>query len=197
MGGKSFGGRRIDRGEVESLVESLKASLALSDIPTQIAGSYRREKADSGDVDLVFIPHEKDVERVKITLKSTFGRLKTKDEPQMAGLYDGVQFDFHLTRLTCLGSMMLHATGSWQFNKFMRTRAMSAGYKLNQYGLFDRGTNEPVLQSSDEAPFFRVLKMEFVPPVDRSSGRQFFAESWSTGQQVKYELTEDAWKVVE
>ena len=94
--------------------------------------------------------------------------------------------------------MMLHATGSWQFNKFVRGRAMARGYKLNQYGLYDRGSDEVVLRNDSELPFFLALGIPYVEPENRSVGKEFeVMETYSRGQVlIRYRISPDGFEVV-
>lgn len=197
MGSKAFGGRRVGRTEVPALVDSLLADLCLAEIPHQIAGSFRRCLPDCTEIDLVLIPKDAQRLQVKDAIKRAFGRLKAKDEPRLSGIYEGALFDLHVVDLDRLGSMMLHATGSWQFNKLMRSRAMAKGWKLNKFGLFEPHSGESVLQSSDEAAFFAVLEMPYIETEDRSQGHEFGLKSLTDPDRMcKYRLVEDGWKIV-
>ena len=183
--------------DVPKLVDSLLADLGLADIPHLISGSYRRELPDCTEIDLVLIPKDAQRIRVKDAIKRAFGRLKAKDEPRLSGIYDGVCFELHVVGLENLGPMMLHATGSWQFNQLMRERARAKGWELNEFGLFDSHSGEPLLQSSDEAAYFAVLQMPYIEAHDRSQGCEFEMESLTDPDRMcKYRLVEAGWEVV-
>lgn len=197
MSSRSFGGRRVGREEVPALVDSLLADLGLADIPHLISGSFRRELPDCAEIDLVLIPKDAQRTRVKDAIKKAFGRLKAKDEPRLSGIYDGGWFELHVVGLENLGPMMLHTTGSWQFNQLMLRRARAKGWELNEFGLFDSHSGEPLLQSSDEAAYFAVLQMPYIEAHDRSQGCEFEMESQTDPNRMcRYRLVGGGWEVV-
>lgn len=197
MSGRSFGGRRVGREEVPVLVEAFLSDLGLASIPKQISGSYFRGLTECDGIDLVLIADESQQPEVKNAIKKAFGRRKAKNEPKMFGIYDGVLFDLHIVDLDNLGPMMLHTIGSWQFNKLMRTMAMAQGWILNKHGLLDLRSKRPLLKSSDEVPYFHILKMPYIDAQDRSQGCEFELKSLTDPDRMcKYRLVEDGWEVV-
>ena len=61
-------------------------------------------------------------------------------------------------------SALLYFTGSGEFNRNMRTVAISLGYKLNEYGLYKNGKKIKVKSEKD---IFNELGMEYVDPSKR------------------------------
>jgi DNA polymerase/3'-5' exonuclease PolX len=59
-------------------------------------------------------------------------------------------------------SATLYFTGSTNFNKKMRMVALSIGYTLNEYGLFDK--NNKMFKVKSEKDIFDLLNMEYVRP---------------------------------
>ena len=59
-------------------------------------------------------------------------------------------------------SALLYFTGSGDFNKKMRQIAKDKGYKLSEYGLFDK--NGKQFKVSSERDIFKLLNMEFLVP---------------------------------
>lgn len=49
----------------------------------------------------------------------------------------------------------------------MRQRAIDLGMKLNEYGLYTASNNTPIPANSEE-DIFRVLRVRFIPPVERT-----------------------------
>ena len=62
-------------------------------------------------------------------------------------------------------SALLYFTGSGEFNVKMRNIAKEKGYKLSEYGLFDKDENKVKLKS--EEAIFKFLGMEYVEPENR------------------------------
>jgi hypothetical protein len=59
-------------------------------------------------------------------------------------------------------SALLYFTGSGEFNKKMRIIAKKKGYKLSEYGLFDK--NNHIIKVSSERDIFKTLDMEYLQP---------------------------------
>jgi len=172
MGGKLLNGVRIERKYIAQLTEHFVTSVFPAMTRSQIqgiivAGSYRRGKDVSGDIELV-IPCDTMSEYawVRGKIVKQFGSTESSG-PKMSGLWGQVQFDLFPCHRHQMGSMLLHATGSWEFNKEMRTRARNLGMKLNQYGLFRINSDTPFLVDETEEKFFKYIEMDYVDPKDR------------------------------
>jgi len=59
-------------------------------------------------------------------------------------------------------SAILYFTGSGELNKKMRNIAKTKGYKLSEYGLFDKKGN--MMKVNSERDIFKLLDMEYFPP---------------------------------
>ena len=66
-----------------------------------------------------------------------------------------------------MGAMILFATGSGDFNIRMRSIAKHKGWKLNRYGLYDRITEEVILESPNEKDFFDKIGAGWIEPKNR------------------------------
>lgn len=160
-------GKPVERTRVKGLVESLLIMLDLGKIPYIIAGSYRRWKSLCGDIDVVLVIRDDNKGEVNRKMMQRFGCLATDPSRARTSIIDGeVAFQFSLTHIERLGSMLLHATGSQAFNERMRGIAKRQGFKLNQYGLYDLN-DEEVMISEYEATFFEMLGIDFINPIDR------------------------------
>jgi DNA polymerase (family 10) len=136
-----------------------------------LAGSIRRQKEMVGDIDVVLVVRDLiNREQLNEKLKKLWGTLKTpklKHRAKRGGLFEDMQIQVLDVQFDQLGAALLHATGSWQFNVMMRSKAMSNGWKLNQYGLFDQVTGEEVCDASNERSIFDALGMGYVHPTHR------------------------------
>jgi len=129
-----------------------------------VAGSLRRMKETIGDLDIlaatddpwklvnIFISHP-DVEEVLVK-----GPTKTS-----VRLRNGVQVDLRIVEPKCYGAALQYFTGSKEHNVALRTLAIARGYKINEYGVFDKETGKR-LGGEREEEIYKMLGLEFIPP---------------------------------
>lgn len=169
------------------LVEGIAQDL-MQKIPTGtwlLAGSFRRKKPVSGDLDIVLISRKKSPDLPNDPRWHVYSEGPAK----VSGIFESKQFpvhaDIYITTATNLVPTMLYATGSQQHNIVMRTVAKKQGFMLSQYGLYDlktkkyisfqvrnRTTTIPKPSISDlildgEKRIFAKLGMKFKMPEER------------------------------
>jgi DNA polymerase/3'-5' exonuclease PolX len=153
----------------------------------EIAGSYRREKPTSGDIDVLFSKKGvKDSKTLKYLskiiekLKSSIGGNNNKplliDDLTEEGdtKYMGFsklkdndirRIDIRFIEDKSFHSALLYFTGSYELNKQMRKKAISMGLKLSEYGLFEKVDDEWVkIKTKTEKDIFKKLGMDFIEP---------------------------------
>jgi DNA polymerase (family 10) len=159
---------RRPREEVALAVEQLEVGLGFV-----VAGSWRRQKATVGDLDIL-VPHQLDF-RSSINLATNYfgyeeirgGALKSE------GLttYEHKPLLLNFWRVPTLeawGGMLLFCTGPYDLNISMRARAKAKGWTLSQYGLFD---GDIQLDDGTEERIFELLRLQFLAPVEREDWR--------------------------
>lgn len=186
---------RIPFKEISQIEKYLKKHLSKidTDLDSKICGSYRRKKNTSGDIDILLT--HKDIiksgdledqdylcQLITILKKDKFivddltyngntkymGMCRFKDNP-------GRRIDIRLVPLESYGSALLYFTGSGDFNKNMRTYALTKDYTINEYGIFklrkDSKTGKKVkglkMKTMTEEDIFKVLDLEYVEPENR------------------------------
>ena len=150
-----------------------------------ICGSFRRELPISSDIDILlsdlniinldqivmsnvlesyvkYLHKEKflldDITDKNIKTKYMgFGRLNLK--------YPIRRIDIRLIPMISYFPALLYFTGSYEFNQEMRQKAKKLGYKLNEYGLYDKNDNLIITLSEQE--MFEKLDMKYLDPVQR------------------------------
>jgi DNA polymerase beta len=153
----------------------------------EIAGSYRREKPISGDIDVLFskkgvkdsktLKHlSKIVNLLKSNIKENNNQPLLLDDLTEEGdtKYMGFsklkenpvrRIDIRFIDDKSFHSALLYFTGSYELNKQMRKKAISMGYKLSEYGLFEKVEDEWVkIKTKTEKDIFKKLEMEYIEP---------------------------------
>lgn len=136
----------------------------------EIAGSYRREKATVGDIDiLVVTKHPQKVSDAIATLpivqniaaqsdkKLSFDVILSKDSR--------LRVDVRFVKKDQWGSALLYFTGDKDHNIAMRKIAIRNGWKLSEYGLFE---GENVIASKEEKDIYEKLGLSWIEPKERT-----------------------------
>jgi DNA polymerase/3'-5' exonuclease PolX len=161
-------GKRVKRELVPMIVESFLNSTGLGHIPFMITGSFHRGRQDCGDIELMFILRDfADRDSVNHSLYKHFGSC-INGNPKTRGIFGEVSFDIFTISRGSEGPMILHTTGSGEFNRAMRQQANERGYKLNQYGLWRLDSGVCVCCTEKEEDIFTYLGIDYIKPEDRS-----------------------------
>lgn len=150
----------------------------------EIAGSYRREKPVSGDIDIL-ISKKSDIDNKQNYLENFIKLLKepikkNNDQPLLIDdltdknietKYMGFskyqdnpprRIDIRFMPIESWWTALLYFTGSAELNKKMRQVAKSKNMKLSEYGLFKQdGKKIPI---NSERDVFNILEMEYLHP---------------------------------
>lgn len=160
-----------------------------------ICGSYRRKQKDSGDIDVLIyhnnLKKKGDIEKslhlsniLDNFIKDNFivDNLTSINKPSKYMGFCKLKFhkfirriDIRMVPYDSLASSLLYFTGSGDFNKNMRTYALSKGYTLNEYGLYKLINNTKTfkIKTIEEKDIFRILKLEYVEPENRLPSYNF------------------------
>jgi len=153
--------KRIPRVQVEPLIRLVLSRLSPAIEQAEVVGSYRREKPDVKDVDILIIGDPKQA----LQIAEQFA-----DDIVMSGDFiirfhhRDVLFDLTFTNKKEWGACLLYRTGSKQFNIKTRAVAKKKGLRLNEHGLFE---GEKCLASETEEEILRELGFVWVEPRDR------------------------------
>jgi DNA polymerase (family 10) len=151
-------------GTVLPLCEDLEKSLADSADTVAIAGSVRRWKETVGDIDVLAISSEPEKTIETFThlpiVEQILSEGSTKSTVLLKG---GIQSDLRVLPEESFGSALQYFTGSKAHNIRLRKLALRKGLKLNEYGLFDRKTNNQVAGRSEEE-IYHAVGLAYIPP---------------------------------
>jgi DNA polymerase beta len=156
----------------------------------EVCGSHRRQKAESGDIDVLMCHPEikseedliyssehylktvvqalRDINFVVADLTSQ-GDTKYMGVCIQPGVDIGRRIDIRFVPYDCYYPALLYFTGSMMTNKLMRTIALERGYTLNEYGLYhyQNGVKGDKVVVHSEKEVFDILKIKYLEPNER------------------------------
>jgi len=151
---------------VEELVLFLKDSKYVSQISP--CGSYRRRKETIGDIDILATSKNKEkVIDYFLTFKEIDHIYAKGPTKAMIRLKNGLDVDLRVVEEKSFGAALLYFTGSKDHNVAIREIAIKKGYKLNEYGLFDK--NNKMIAGKTEEEIYKKLDLQFIPPEIREN----------------------------
>jgi DNA polymerase/3'-5' exonuclease PolX len=175
----------IPRDEMDQIYSYLlKTGIEMDpEMDVRICGSYRRERETSGDIDVIVahpkIKTKKQAEESDL-MKRFVELLENKKfiidsftSETVPTKYMGVckinkllrRIDIRFIPQESYYTAILYFTGSGDFNKRMRSVALSMGYTLNEYRLLDN--QNKILKVESEQDVFKHLNMEYLMPIHR------------------------------
>lgn len=135
----------------------------------EVAGSARRRKETVGDLDVLVSSNEPE----KVTehfvsmppIVRILGQGPTKSTVVLRNM---LQVDLRVIPPESYGAALQYFTGSKEHNVKLRTIGVKAGLKLNEYGLYDRETDE-LIAAEDEETIYESMGMRWMPPEIREN----------------------------
>ncbi|MEM7414104.1 MAG: DNA polymerase/3'-5' exonuclease PolX [Gemmatimonadota bacterium] len=169
--------------EVEKLIAGLLDHVRQAEgvDKVDVAGSLRRRKETIGDVDIL-ARCEGDGQAVVDHFVSYSGVARIEGAGPTKGtvvLHSGLQVDLRVIPARSFGAALQYFTGSKEHNVAVRTRAVRAGLRVNEWGVFrvpEDADTETLgkedgerLAGADEREVYEALGLEWVPPVLREN----------------------------
>ena len=147
---------------VQGILSYMKDCKAVRKV--EIAGSARRRKETVGDLDvLVSSDNPEEVSKYFISMPPivrVLGRGPTKSTVVLKNM---LQVDLRVITPDSYGAALQYFTGSKEHNVKLRTIGVKQGLKLNEYGLFNRETDE-LIAAEDEETIYKKMGMCWMPP---------------------------------
>ncbi len=146
--------------EAEGTFQKLAAYFGALGVQVGMAGSLRRGKSTIGDLDLL----STDPRAIEATVECPGVEqvLERGEKRTSVKLREGVQVDVRLFTEEEYGAALVYFTGSKDHNIALRNLAIKQGWKLNEYGLFDKAGRR--LAGGAEDGVYGKLGLQFVPP---------------------------------
>jgi DNA polymerase (family 10) len=167
---------RVRIAEAMPLAERMVAELGRLPFVERVAyaGSLRRGKETIGDIDILASSKEPaklmEAFRTRDEVAKVLASGETKTSVQTT---TGVQVDLRVVPLDRFGAALQYFTGSKEHNVALRERAISRGFKLNEYGLFKIGADGAVADGAEpaaareEKDIYAALGLDWMEPTMR------------------------------
>ncbi|MBS3787993.1 DNA polymerase/3'-5' exonuclease PolX [Candidatus Bipolaricaulota bacterium] len=152
--------------EVLPEARRIKKELADSSLFDKVAfaGSLRRRKYEVGDVDILATADDRDKAMDYFTSLDGLQEVLSKGETKSSlRIQTGLRVDLRIVEGDSFGSALQYFTGSQEHNVRLRQLAISKGYKLNEYGLYNENTEEKVAGEREE-DMYQKLGLTWIPP---------------------------------
>ena len=146
--------------EAEGAFQKLAAYFGALGIEIGMAGSLRRGRSTVGDLDI--LSTDPRVVAATTGCPGVTQVLESGPKRTSVKLEDGVQVDVRLFTEDEYGAAQVYFTGSKDHNIALRSLAIERGWKLNEYGLFDKAGRR--MAGRDEAGVYEKLGLDFMPP---------------------------------
>jgi len=140
-----------------------------------IAGSLRRMKETIGDVDILASSNHPNIVMEYFIKYPNVDRVLLKGSTKTSVLlYDNLQVDLRVVKKESYGAALQYFTGSKEHNVAMRSLAIKKGFKLNEYGLFDKET-ETCIAGKTEEEIYNKLGLDYIEPELRENSGEIEA----------------------
>ena len=153
-------------GAVLPVIGDIVSYMSESDavLEVEVAGSARRRRETVGDLDLLVASREPgEVVGRFVSMPPVIRVLSEGTTKSTVVLERNLQVDLRVIPPEDYGAALQYFTGSKDHNVKLRTISVKMGYKLNEYGLFDRETGERVAGETEEG-IYRALGLEWMEP---------------------------------
>ena len=158
------------------IIYILSETYGRNNFKLEIAGSYRRGKEYSNDIDVLITSDKfnlKDIVELLKKWKIITDVLSMRNEkfmgigncPNAKEPYFRIDIEFVSNEQFPFA--LLYFTGSKEFNKEIRWHAKKTGYKLNEHGLLDI-KKQIYMSAKNEKDIFSILCLEYVEPKNRN-----------------------------
>jgi len=127
-----------------------------------IAGSARRMKETIGDVDyLVVSDKPNEVTEFFVSMPEVIQVIEKGRTKSSVKLSIGLNADIRILSKSSFGAALQYFTGNKDHNIALRRIAQDKGWKLSEYGLFDKGKQ---IAGQTEEDVYEKLGLRWIPP---------------------------------
>ncbi len=152
--------------EAESIIRKLLESRLVE--RAELAGSSRRMKETVGDLDILVISEKPEKAMDFATKIEEVESVMLKGQTKSTvWLKIGLSCDIRVVPRESFGAAMQYFIGNKDHNVKVRQIAIREGYKLNEYGLFDK--KGKIVESENEGEIYKILGMGYPVPEMREN----------------------------
>jgi len=146
----------------ESIVDELKKYSPVEKI--KICGSIRRMKGTIGDIDILAVSNNPVSVMDKFVSLNMVKSVIVKGEKKSSILStENIQVDLRVVRRESFGAAIQYFTGSKEHNIKIRELANKRNLKINEYGVFDLGTNKCIARETEES-VYEAVGLQWISP---------------------------------
>ena len=182
------------QGFVQKIVKGLEAQPLVK--KASAAGSFRRRLETVGDLDFIVASDTPGPIMDWFTQIEGVKDITAKGETKSSVRFEnGIQADLRIVSEQVFVFALHHFTGSKDHNVMMRQRALSMGYRLSEWGIFDKDSEEnipidAVKDIKSEADLFKFFGLEMIEPELREGlGEISVAENYALPKLIeKHEI---------
>lgn len=161
--------------QLEPIVAFIEGILASMDtvVKYSVAGSYRRVKESSKDIDFIVATTSPLKVREELLEKLPLLKVIAAGDTKVSVTLDvenEVDVDFRLVEPHQYASALHHFTGSKNHNIKMRQIAKEKGLKISEYGVEQEDGSVQSFESEKE--FYAYFDLPFIPPTIREDGTE-------------------------
>lgn len=140
-----------------------------------IAGSLRRMKETIGDLDILASSEDPEKVMDHFTGYPGVAEILAKGTTKSSVLLnDNLQVDLRVVEEKSYGAALQYFTGSKDHNVTLRGFAIRKGFKLNEYGLFNKNTEEYITGRTEEE-IYKKIGFPYIEPELRENRGEFDA----------------------
>lgn len=144
------------------LVERLRRVPGVKEI--SVAGSLRRLKETIGDIDVLVTSRKPDAVMDAFVGAPQVQQVLARGPTRSSVVLDvGLQADLRVVEPAAFGAALQYFTGSKEHNVALRERAIKAGLKLNEYGVW-RISDGARVAGRTEAEVYKAMGLPWIPP---------------------------------
>jgi len=157
-------------GYISPIVSEIEKSLGALDSVQNVVvcGSIRRCKETVGDIDILALARDSREVMERFTLMPNVERVIARGETKSSVRLDiGIDADLRVVPEKSFGAALQYFTGSKDHNVELRKIAGKKGWKLNEYGLFDK--NNKQIAGKTEEEVYEKLGLDWMAPEMREN----------------------------